>query len=144
MDLCIDINLIRWMYRPLWTLNYFRHLYYFDDGIGIIRCVISNSKSITSISVPRASWFSKQTKRWVGRVGNCFCICKQPCCLLRAQIGKNYPRCNSHYPIMGRLVNLFIYLCIYLSIYMYNWIKAAVCFEHKLERITQDAIRITQ
>jgi hypothetical protein len=43
----------------------------------------------------------KRTKRWVGRMENGFCICKQPCCLLRAQIGKNYPRCNSHYPIMG-------------------------------------------
>ena len=43
----------------------------------------------------------KRTKRWVGRMENCFCICKQPCCLLCAQIGKNYPRCNSHYPIMG-------------------------------------------
>jgi hypothetical protein len=28
-------------------------------------------------------------------VENCFCICKQQCRLLRAQIGKNYPRCNS-------------------------------------------------
>jgi hypothetical protein len=31
---------------------------YFDDGIGIICCVISNFKSITSVSVPRASSFS--------------------------------------------------------------------------------------
>ena len=46
------------MYRPRRTVNYFQHLYYFGDGIGIICCVISNFKSITSISVPRVSWFS--------------------------------------------------------------------------------------
>ena len=46
----------------------------------------------------------KRTKRWVGgAVRNCFCICKQPHRLLRAQIGKNYPRCNSHYQIIGNV-----------------------------------------
>ena len=40
---------------------------------------------------------NKQTKRWVRRVGNCYCICKQP----RRLLGKNYPRCNLHYTIMG-------------------------------------------
>jgi hypothetical protein len=30
-------------------------------------------------------------------------VCKQPCRLLRAQIGKNYPKCHSHFPIMGHV-----------------------------------------
>ena len=46
---------------------------------------------------------NKRTKRWVGRVENYFCTCKQPRRLLQAQIGKNYPRCNSHYSVMGHV-----------------------------------------
>ena len=45
----------------------------------------------------------ERTKRWVGRVGNYFYIYKQPRRLFRAQIRKNYPRCNSHDPIMGHV-----------------------------------------
>jgi hypothetical protein len=34
-------------------------IFQFLSQFGIICCVISNFKSITSISVPRVSWFSK-------------------------------------------------------------------------------------
>ena len=53
------------MYRPRWTLNYFRHLYYFDDGIGIIRCVISNfqvnNKRLCSQGVLVFKWITLVT-----------------------------------------------------------------------------------
>ena len=53
--------------------------------------------------------WDKRTKRWVGRVENCFCICKQHHLLLRAQIEKKYLGCNSHYTKNRSCLNKELY-----------------------------------